>query len=100
MLAGEGDVVRQGQVLFRLRAERQSLKGELSPQAVRSLQEQRSGLQRELALLDALARHQAVALRQRLRDLEEELPRVRSEQGQQRKRLQSAQVTLQHYEEL
>ena len=98
--ASEGDAVRQGQVLFRLRSERQSLKGELSQQAVRSLQEQRSGLERELRLLDALAQTQAQALRQKQRELEQALPRAQAEQALQRRRLQSAQATLQRYEEL
>jgi len=99
-MASEGDAVRQGQVLFLLRAERQSLKGELSQQAVRSLLAQRDSLERELGLLDALARSQGQALRQKQRDLELELPRAQAEQGLQRRRLQSAQTTLQRYEEL
>ncbi len=100
VLASEGDAVRQGQVLFRLRAERQSLKGELSQQAVRSLQDQRSSLVRELQLLDALAQNQAQALRQRQRELAQALPHAQLEQDLQRRRLQSAQATLQRYEEL
>lgn len=99
-LVGEGATVRRGQPLFRLRAERPAQAGELAQAAVRSLEQQHRSLQAELLRLDALAVAQADALRQKRRELSEELPRAQAEQALLRRRLQSAREALARFEAL
>ncbi|PND39487.1 anibiotic ABC transporter [Paucibacter aquatile] len=100
VLVHEGTKVRQGQALFRLRAERPSAAGELAQGAVRSLEQQRDHWRAELQRLDAFAAAQTETLLQKRLDLEAELPRAQAEQQLLRRRLQSAQEALARFEAL
>ncbi|MFO1251726.1 MAG: HlyD family efflux transporter periplasmic adaptor subunit [Inhella sp.] len=79
VLVREGDEVRGGQALIRLRAERQSAGGELGQLQAAAMAQRRQSLESELRVLEQQAQQRALAMSDRLRSLQSDQVNLQGE---------------------
>ena len=99
-LVGEGDAVRRGQAVVRIRSERHTDSGEAGQAARLALQRRRDSLDSELRLLEADLRQREQAAAERLRSLESEQRQLRQELDNLGVRLDAARRNQQRFAEL
>ncbi|MBB5205610.1 membrane fusion protein [Inhella inkyongensis] len=100
ILVREGDWVKAGQPLIKLRAERVVAGGELGALQAHALEQRRQGLQTELRLAEQQGTQRTAALVDRQRSLNSDLVTLQGELDAHQQRLQLAQKTQQRFEEL
>ena len=100
ILVREGDWVKAGQPLIKLRAERVVAGGELGALQANALEQRRQGLQTELRLAEQQGQQRAAALVDRQRSLSSDLVTLQGELDAHQQRLRLAQKTQKRFEEL
>ena len=100
ILVREGDWVKAGQPLIKLRAERVVAGGELGALQAGALQQRRLALQTEMRLAEQQGQQRAAALADRQRSLSSDLVTLQGELDAHQQRLQLAQKTQKRFEEL
>lgn len=99
-LVGEGDLVRAGQPLVRIKNERHTALGEAGAITLIALAQRRSSLEAERRLSDQQAQQRQDALADRLRSLVAEERQAQAELETSTQRVSLARQTLQRYQEL
>lgn len=100
VLVKEGDAVKAGQPLVRLKAERMLAGGELGQLQAIAVAERRSSLEAEMRLSEQQTQQRSTALQDRLRSLKTDVVNFQGELDSARQRVRLAQKNSQRFAEL